>query len=79
MVKSHMKFRSLLARQVGHSTAQRGGTCVWRSSWKGWEENQVSGFVIVLSVHFHSDYLLLLVFRKGNLRSALDLEAWWLG
>lgn len=51
----------------------------WRSSWKGWEENEVSGFVIVASARFHSDYLLLSVFRKSNLRSVLDLRAWWLG
>lgn len=31
--------------------------CNWRSLWNGWEENQGSGFVIVVSAHFHSDYL----------------------
>lgn len=50
-----------------------------RSLWKGWEENEVSGFVIVMSARFHSDYLLLSVFRKSNLRSLLDLRARWLG
>lgn len=36
----------------------------WMSLWKGWEENEVSGFEIVVSARFHCDYLLLSVFRK---------------
>lgn len=44
-----------------------------------WEENEVSGSVIVVSAHSHCDYLLLSVFRKSNLRFALDLRVLWLG
>lgn len=46
------------------------GVCTRRSLWKGWEENQVSGFAMIVYAHFHRYYLLLSVFRKGHLRLA---------